>query len=111
MQRPSSDAKPHSPLCYQVRQRGFDPCVCRFESDAGIQFYYEREVNVNRSLDSILGSFSKVQRELETYIDAESAKNSKDEQEIVRLNAAVAARSNDIDRAGRVRDKVVAITS
>lgn len=65
----------------------------------------------NRSLDNILGAFSKVQRDLETYIDAENAKNVKDQETIVKLSAGVDARASEIERASRVRDKVIAITA
>ena len=53
----------------------------------------------NRSLDNILGAFSKVQRDLETYIDAENAKNVKDQETIVKLSAGVDARASEIERA------------
>lgn len=64
-----------------------------------------------RNLDQILGTFSKVQKDLENYIEVEDAKNITDQEEIARLQAQRDARAIEIERAQRVRDKVVAITS
>lgn len=64
-----------------------------------------------RNLNQILGTFTKAQTELENYITLEATKNETDQEEIVRLEAQRDARTIEIERAQRVRDKVIAITS
>ena len=65
----------------------------------------------NKSLDSILGTFTKVQADLSAFVERTSGQNSMLQDQVKSLNVQIESNSMDIDRATSVIAKIESLVN